>query len=315
MQLGSQPHRRTGPGQCNVFIRWKRRILKTLMATTTPIPEYLRSVFPPSIETTASRYITDQLLGKTHWHEVAEKASQAIVYSATFISYKNVAGMGHALLICDLRHPACPECPIAITLERFAKTGGDPSSSASSSGSATNLSATMNDAMKLTTPENIDSIIIKNVHEIDKIVKFAGPSMPTLLDILALAKLVTEKYPLYSLANHCIFYALVIFDTLQQKFNGVPEKGPHPSPVLPFVLGMMNSYTQEFKRINESFDGARADLQGQVQQLAFKEAQQTAQAEKARKTAIVEAENTVLVARNTFLESLIPSTLIEDEDI
>ncbi|KAJ6583825.1 hypothetical protein DFH09DRAFT_1308555 [Mycena vulgaris] len=192
----------------------------------------------------------------------AQLAYEATVVSVTFIRYQIPSV--HGLLSFHLHHPAFPDKTITLLLERLAKTGGSPSSSASSSGSTASISTEAADTLIIST-EKSEAELIPRRHGVAKTLTFPNRA-PNFGEILALARLVSNEYRTYSLTSHCcIFYSLAVYNALETEFDAKSEKGPdYYNQVLPAILTFLNRYSADFQVVVAAFDAARSKLRGQL---------------------------------------------------
>ncbi|KAJ7672462.1 hypothetical protein DFH06DRAFT_1124353 [Mycena polygramma] len=173
----------------------------------------------------------------------------------------------HAVvLVCRLRRPAFPgKAGLTLKLERVTRPDGGISIS-SGDPDPTNLCydkaadwLTISTRNSSFAPELRS---IKRAHRVDKTLTFpagAGTEAPSLLDVLAAANLVGNKYPRYSLTDHGgLFYALAVYNVLEVKFNGRVKRGPDLNRAT--VLACMNEYQADFEAVVEEFDNAKAEL-------------------------------------------------------
>ncbi|KAJ6602394.1 hypothetical protein DFH09DRAFT_1354761 [Mycena vulgaris] len=228
----------------------------------TTIPEALRELFPRGVyKHTVDHYISEKLLGEPY--STTKLACEATLVSVSFVRSSVV--LGHSLLICQLRHPTYPDTEITMSFERFAQGDGGPSSSASSGQSSASIPTSADDSFRVWTEK--DRTPPK--HLVKTLTFLRGA--PSVVDVLAVAGLVSRRYELYSLLNHsCFFYALAIYNVLEKKFEGHSTQGAAHNSMLPIVLGLVNQYPNYFKVLLDEFDDARARLEGRIELLRLK---------------------------------------------
>ncbi|KAJ7286943.1 hypothetical protein C8J57DRAFT_1460414 [Mycena rebaudengoi] len=233
----------------------------------TTFPEGAQRIFPSSLlRLGVEHYIMKYVLEEEP--AVARLAAEATVESVTILRHKDT--FGHALLLCRLRLPNVPDRTITVLLERFAATGGGPgpSSSASSSASIASSSTAAEDSLTVSTAKT-DAELVGHDYQVHKVLTFPHRS-PTFVDLLALAKLVSQSHPVYTLTNHsCIFYVLAVHNTMQEAFSGNSRN--ESQTLLPYILSVVNAYNKDFKLINESFETARAVLRSQIEVIVSKD--------------------------------------------
>ncbi|KAJ6485239.1 hypothetical protein DFH09DRAFT_1106274 [Mycena vulgaris] len=272
---GQPPTGRTGSGH-GVFARLGRRINKffTMPATTTTtIHEALRDSISPHLL---------NLRCNAESYEIAHLAYEATVVSVTFIRYQIPSTVQiptdtpQTRIVerhSQMQHPAFHNKTITLLLERLAKAGGSPSSSASSSGSTASISTEAADTLIIST-EKSEAELSPRRHGVAKTLTFPHRA-PNFGEILALARLVSNEYRTYSLTNHCcIFYSLAVYNALETEFDAKSEKGPdYYNQALPAILTFLNRYSADFQVVVAAFDAVRSKLRGQVELLRSKEAE------------------------------------------
>ncbi|KAF7335466.1 hypothetical protein MVEN_02200000 [Mycena venus] len=204
--------------------------------------------------------------------------------------YRHTAVAAHTVIICQLRHPACPRKTISLMLERFPE-GANPGEVASVESPPSGLSL---DRVFVTTTES-DAQLIKTSHLLYGTLIFPD-SKPTLLDLLALAESISHRNRTYTVIDGgaCIFYGAAVYCALQRIFDGRSEHNPGCQSALPAFFSMLNTYERKIEVAVGTFPKAR---------LHFGKTHADTQLASIRRTSILKADLTAGFRRQLGVDS------------
>jgi hypothetical protein len=256
-QHGSPPDTRRG-ARFRCLLHCFSSFFKSVLRKVPVSSEAFDTIFPPlRYESTPRDFIAERILKTV---ESAELASEAVVESINLYCYNGFAG--HAIVIIHLQHPSAFRTHrLLLSLERVARGQTTENSTSSSASLLTSpLSAIALDKVKISAVCSDETMIGSQQYHLCHRLTFPDKS-PTLINVLTLARLVSDRNPGYTLPNRsCIFYVTTVYQALKSIFDGTSVDGPAYNPALPSLPSFMNNYKAEIDAIIATYPAAQTGL-------------------------------------------------------
>ncbi|KAJ7690785.1 hypothetical protein B0H14DRAFT_3048704, partial [Mycena olivaceomarginata] len=225
-----------------------RQRIKKLFTAEKRMPWNLQDIFPAA----TARHDLDVytwLVRETSERPWSGGAHPSATVVESVKLYRHTGGARDSVVICHLRHPACPNKTISLMFERF-REGANPGEVApkrsSSSGIALDsviVTTTESDAKLITTSHLLYQTL--NIH----ILQTNTPS-------------ISGRNRTYSVIDGaCIFYGGAIYWALQRLFDGRSEDSPGCHSTLPVFLSMLDTYERKIQEVVVTFPAAKSQFE------------------------------------------------------
>lgn len=235
-----------------------RQRIKKLFTAEKRMPWNLQDIFPAA----TARHDLDVytwLVRETSERPWSGGAHPSATVVESVKLYRHTGGARDSVVICHLRHPACPNKTISLMFERF-REGANPGEVAPKRSSSSGIAL---DSVIVTTTES-DAKLITTSHLLYQTLTFTS-SKPTLVDLLALAASISGRNRTYSVIDGaCIFYGGAIYWALQRLFDGRSEDSPGCHSTLPVFLSMLDTYERKIQEVVVTFPAAKSQFEQMV---------------------------------------------------